>query len=635
MRLNPPARFSRLAPLASRSVVVVLLALAFTLLTGALDGGVGVAPQTLLAQPRFLLANAWPGLLLAAVLLIWTRRALLAFALAFALQGSIYLVNALKVANLGMPLLPADFRMVGQLRRGGFHLLAGYLPHNPWVYVGLGVAVLAIVALWRFEPPLLARHHRGKRVVAGGAMLAMLVSLLVASPGWKHVYNGRVLWMEPWSATATSNHSGLISSLMLFHLQVDGAHAKPDRKAARVLIDEYASTMQGLMQAPPAGKQLPDIIVVQSESFFDPRILHGFQHSDFTPNLNRLAAHATGGKLYVPTFGGGTIRTEFEVLTGLSLRYFEQLQFPYLQLSHKPIPSLVRTLKAHGYDTLAVHGNDPAFWNRRAAFKAIGFDRFVSRSAFPADARKDGKYMADSALTDEVMAQLKDSGPPQFLFAISIEAHGPYDVDPADVAERDAIAVPEGLTGKDKLELQNYLYHLRHADAELGRLVQWLAQRDRPSRVLFYGDHLPALSDVYSELGFVDGEGMLAAPDTWLLLDPHQPQAPSAHADTAAWLLPAVLLDQIGVHEDAYFALAGLVGARLAALTRTPGAAPPLQTTFDQVTDERMRNVSLLRMAGKLASVLPDQLLETSSRIAHGGGEPASHPQGVILPPPG
>jgi hypothetical protein len=128
---------------------------------------------------------------------------------------------------------------------------------------------------------------------------------------------------------------------------------------------------------------------------------------------------------------------------------------------------------------------------------------------------------------------------------------------------------------------------------------------------------------------------MLAAPDTWLLLDPHQPQAPSARADTAAWLLPAVLLDQIGVHEDAYFALAGLVGARLAALTRTPGAAPPLQTAFDRNTDERMRNVSLLRMAGKLASVLPDQLLETSSRIAHESGEPATHPQGVILLPPG
>jgi len=143
------------------------------------------------------------------------------------------------------------------------------------------------------------------------------------------------------------------------------------------------------------------------------------------------------------------------------------------------------------------------------------------------------------------------------------------------------------------------------------------------------------LSDVYSELGFVDGEGMLAAPDTWLLLDPHRPQAPASHVETAAWLLPALLLDQIGVHEDAYFALAGLVGTQLAAFTRTPGAALPLQTAFDRDIDQRMRSVSLLRMAGKLASVLPSQLLETSSRIAHEGSETAAHPQGPILLPPG
>src|SRR3546814_8490945 len=40
------------------------------------------------------------------------------------------------------------------------------------------------------------------------------------------------------------------------------------------------------------------------------------------------------------------------------------------------------------------------------------------------------------------------------------------------VAERDAIPVPAGIEGRDKLELQTYLYHLKHADAELGRLVK-------------------------------------------------------------------------------------------------------------------------------------------------------------------
>lgn len=88
--------------------------------------------------------------------------------------------------------------------------------------------------------------------------------------------------------------------------------------------------------------------------------------------------------------------------------------------------------------------------------------------------------MADSAMTDEIMTQLKDDGPPQFIFAISIGAHGPYDVEPAHAAERDAIPVPDGITGRDKLELQTSLYHLKHADADYR--VREAARRRKTSK---------------------------------------------------------------------------------------------------------------------------------------------------------
>jgi hypothetical protein len=105
---------SRRRPLAGRIVAVVLVSLAFVLLTGLVDGGVGVMPPRILDQPRFPIANAWPGLLAAWLLLILTRRMLLSFGLVFLAQGLIYEVNALKVANLGNPLMPADFQMVDQ-----------------------------------------------------------------------------------------------------------------------------------------------------------------------------------------------------------------------------------------------------------------------------------------------------------------------------------------------------------------------------------------------------------------------------------------------------------------------------------------------------------------------------------------
>ena len=629
MSLNSATPYGRWRTLAPRLALLLLLALAFMLLTGLLDGGVGVTPLRLFDQPRYPLANAWPGLLLAGILLALTRRALLSFGLTFMLQGLVYGVNFLKMANLGTPLLPDDFRMVGQLRKGGMHLLAGYLPHSPWPYLGL-LAALALVALaWRLEPPLFPRRTGGRRLLAGGVLAAVLLSMLVGLPAWGRIYNAKVLWLEPWSASSTTIHSGLISSLMLFHLQYGRSQRKPDRTAAAQLIEQSRPALLQAMQTPTASGELPDIVVVQSESLFDPAIMRGYEHNNFVPNLRRLAAQGTSGKLHVPTFGGGTIRTEFEVLTGLSLRYFDNLQFPYLQMSHKALPSVVRTLGAHGYATTALHGNDPAFWNRIAAFKALGFDHFVSQSSFPAGAAMDGKYMADSAMTDEIMLQLKDAGPPQFIFAISIEAHGPYDVEPAHAAERDAIPVPDGIMGKDKRELQTYLYHLQHADAELGRMVKLLAQRKRPSLVLFYGDHLPALSNSYKTTGFVDGGDMLSQAGIWLLVDPQHPGKPVT-MDTAAWLLPAKLLAQVGIHDDPYFALTELVGPQLAALTQAPGAPPPTEGSELQKLDLAMASVHQLRISGKLGKLLPSPTPRPASGLAHSDGGSASAPANTL-----
>jgi phosphoglycerol transferase MdoB-like AlkP superfamily enzyme len=601
---------------AERIALILAMAVAFTLLTGLLDGNDGVAASQLLAQPRFPLANAMPGVMLALLILTLTRRTFLSFGLAYLLQAVMYGVNALKVANLGTPLLPADFRMVGQLRKGGMHVLGSYLPHSPWPYLAMLAGVTVIVMMWRYEPPLFARRTGGKRLVSGSVLAATLATLLIGVPGWGNVYNGHKLWLEPWSAAATTSHSGLVSSLVMFHLQDRRTQQKADPAAVGKLLQTTGDAVRARMQTPvDQNTALPDIVVVQSESFFDPSIVRGYENAHLTPNLEHLAAGGMSGPLHVPTYGGGTIRTEFEVLTGLSLRYFSNMQFPYLQLNDNVVPSMVRTLRAHGYETVAIHGNDPTFWNRNTAFKALGFDRFVSQSSFPASAAMDGKYMADSAMTDEIMSQLKDAGPPQFLFAISLEAHGPYDVAPRDSAARDAIPVPPVIDAKDKVEVQNYIYHMQHADEELGRLAALLAKRNRPTLLLFYGDHLPGLTDAYRATGFVDGQNMLGQPGTWLLIDPRNPGNPQ-RVDMASWMLPGLLLERAGIHDDAYYALTQVLAPSLAKLTRAPGATPPSIDAQQQQFDSDMASVTVLRMKGKLDRLLPASLLPANTAVA-------------------
>jgi hypothetical protein len=109
------------------------------------------------------------------------------------------------------------------------------------------------------------------------------------------------------------------------------------------------------------------------------------------------------------------------------------------------------------------------------------------------------------------------------------------------------------LSAAAKLSLRGYLYHAENADRELGRLADALRARPRRTLLLFYGDHLPGLPDVYREAGFDDGAAANEEPVPWLLLDTADATR-RERFDTAAFYLPALLLEVAGVRER-YFTL--------------------------------------------------------------------------------
>lgn len=599
----------------SRRLLPVVLALAFILVANLIDGGRGVLPPALWlapdwapwwAAPLRMFCNALPGLMLAGLVLALTRRAGLAWAIGMGLQALLDLVSVLKAKNLGAPLMPSDFLMLGQMGGGGGDLLAGYLPRSPWPWLGIACFLIVIVLLARWEPPLIRKrwHVRGPVAVL---LVAALASLVGGWSGWSTLYDAHRLGMQPWSPKATRAQAGLVSSLVLFHLKYGQQHDKPNVDDALALMTSQYAAVQRREQAVaarPGAK--PDIIIILSESLFDPTILKGYgPNVDLLPNLHRLARHGISGAMYPPTFGGGTIRTGFEVLTGLSLRYFPDVQFPWLQIHRKVIPGIVRLLKSKGYRTVAVHGNDPGFWNRTSAFKALGFDQFVSIGDFPTDDRvDDGKYMSDKSFTDEMLRVLKPDGPPQFLYGLSIEAHGPYNqAYGIDTRVRDAIPVPAAIQGDHRTHLQNYIYHIRHADQELGRLVKTLKQRKRRTIVLIFGDHLPALVPAFQDAGFKNGKDFFGQHTPYLIYDTAHPDAAPVKRDVAAWELPGMVLAQAGITGDGYYALTDLLGPKLYRLTRAPDA-PRAQPTPEQTRIEQgLRNVARLQLDGKLAPV--------------------------------
>lgn len=572
-----------------------------------------------IASVHALLTNAAPVALAALAALTLTGRPLTSLLLSLAMYATIVIVSTIKLDQLGLPLLPADFGFLSL--SGGGTLFRHYVEPLQLMQVALPLLAAAIAA--RCEP----RRWRPRAIVRGLLVLVTAsgsVTLWQGTSPWRTAYDGWNAGFSPWSPADSVQRLGIAANLLVFHWElVRPDRAPPDHARVLEFITEHAQAFARSAE-PPSRGALPDIVVVQSESLFDPARLNGVEAATSLSNFRRLAAHGASGELRVPTYAGGTIRTEFEVLSGLPLAAFPGVEYPYFELVDAPMPGLMRTLVEQGYRTTVVHPNDAAFWNRRDALAHLGAQRFLALPDFQ-PAPKAGLFVADAALTDKVIAQLADEGPPQFVFAISMEAHGPYEVSPGLDAERlAAIALPEVLDEYGARTLRHFLYHLANADHELGRLAAFVQQRARPTVLLFYGDHLPGLHSAFAQLGFVDGLPPREQPVPYLILDTRGDVARLEH--TRSWMLPALLLDVAGVEPDAYLALVTALRHDGGLLARDNSALP--EPRFAELARLRVRDeFDAAIFAGAVATEAGASIDE-----AHATPEPGAEASEAPLP---
>jgi phosphoglycerol transferase MdoB-like AlkP superfamily enzyme len=272
--------------------------------------------------------------------------------------------------------------------------------------------------------------------------------------------------------------------------------------------------------------------------------LRGVESGAWLQGFRALQARGIHGELTVPTYGGGTIRTEFEVLTGYPLAAFPHVVFPYYGLTEHPIDALPAQLAALGYRNFAVHPYERSFWNRDAALHnmGIGEAHFDGETVFR-DPRRRGPFVTDEEAYEGTLKLLAQGTGPQFALVITVENHSPWrHRNNIDKAERDAIPAPPGLEVEARKALQTYLLHLQHGDRALADFARKLLARERPTLLLVYGDHLPALPRVYEQLGFDDGRPAWEQPVPYLLVGNVELQP--GRRDLPAYALPTLLLEQ-------------------------------------------------------------------------------------------
>ena len=177
----------------------------------------------------------------------------------------------------------------------------------------------------------------------------------------------------------------------------------------------------------------PNIIFLQLESFFDPELVNFLNISeDPIPYYRQLMKDYSSGYLRVPVVGAGTANTEFETISGMSLRYFGAGEYPYKSvLSEETCESAPYVLKNLGYATHAIHNNEANFYSRRSVFSRLGFDTFTSEEYMPdiSDVTATG-WVKDHILTKEIIKTLDATDEPDYIYTISVQGHGDYPTEP-------------------------------------------------------------------------------------------------------------------------------------------------------------------------------------------------------------
>jgi hypothetical protein len=241
----------------------------------------------------------------------------------------------------------------------------------------------------------------------------------------------------------------------------------------------------------------PNLIVVLNESFWDPTLIRSIRFSqDPIPTFHRLSEQYSGGYMLSPQYGGITANVEFEVLTGLSRRFFSEWTIAYETLVKRDIDSLAGILRRQGYTSTAISPYHSWFANSREVYRRFGFGRFIPMEFFPPD--YEGPYLADRAVASKIIEESSASAGPDFIYANTMENHYHYrkmkfEKNTIDVEPIEGAAISE----LSEELLETYAQGLLDADRMLQTLVEHYQKSDEPTIVVFFGDHMPYFEPDY------------------------------------------------------------------------------------------------------------------------------------------
>ncbi len=359
-------------------------------------------------------------------------------------------------------------------------------------------------------------------LIALGLGAAAFVLIFIRSEKWKNISYKKSLAVILISAAAAAGatvglqNTGAISSFFgnlnyayrdfgmpycFISTSVSAGISRPkgysDELIAGILENKTQKGTDTLLEEKEDSTDHPNIIVLQMESFTVAQDYANIEVSkDPTPVFNELYDNYTSGSFVVPACGAGTANTEFEVLTGISAKFFGPGEYPYKgKLRKNVLESMAYVTRSHGYNTAALHDHRALFYNRNEVYANLGFNTFTSVEYMNNVSFTPTNWCKDKVLTGEIMDIMKSTEERDFLHVISVEGHGSY---PTQRVFKKPYTEVTAEDEETKWKYEYYLNECHEMDTFIGELIEEIELSGEPTVMIIYGDHIPAL-DVKEE----------------------------------------------------------------------------------------------------------------------------------------
>lgn len=389
--------------------------------------------------------------------------------------GTLFLItkfiNQLKVHYYKETLMFSDFDLAFDSSN------LGTLGH----YWEAGVALVAML-IWLLINMLIAWRFSKK-----SRLTLRVSSLLLMVVGVITIHFTVEKWQVEWEGTLPGGR-GTVTNLIMSGYQTT-YHPPYFKESADYFLEKANKTALPETQT----EIKPDIIILLQESTVNPSI-YQFDKDLALPDLfmfQKDEGVSAQSPLRVQTFGGGTWLSEFSILTGLNTDDFgARKNSVFYFVVDNLNESLFRQLKAEGYYTVLLTPFNRSAYHAGYAYEQMGVDEIIQPQelGYPGHLEENlWKISTQDMLgyIEEVLKKRTDK--PLFIFSLTMYEHGPYDESHTDDYQITGQTKSSNAPGK----FSHYMEKIITSDPAIKDFSNFVAQREKPTMFLYFGDHQP------------------------------------------------------------------------------------------------------------------------------------------------